>query len=76
MLEFYMDIVYLIDMVRCFTEPYYQKNKLIKNRRLIAIRYLKTWFLLDIYAFYPLAYLRYISNWEDGNLNPIEMFIA
>ena len=25
------------------------------------MRYLKSWFLLDVYAFYPLGYLRYIS---------------
>lgn len=76
-LEIYMDIIYLVDMFRCFTEPYVQNDgKIIDNRRKIAIQYLKTWFIPDLYAFYPLAYLRYISKWEDGNIDPFQMFWA
>jgi len=71
-----MDIVYIIDMVRNFTEPYMKDGRLETNTRSIAIQYVKTWFLLDIYAFYPLAYLRYISKWEDGGKGSMEMFLA
>lgn len=76
-LEFYMDFIYLIDMFRCFTEPYIQGDgKIIESRRKIAVHYAKTWFVADMYSFYPLAYLRYISSWEEGTIDPFEMFWA
>jgi hypothetical protein len=75
-LEWYIDAVYIIDMVRCFTEPYSHDGKLVTNRRKIVIYYLKSWFLLDVYAFYPLAFLRYISDWNTGSLNAWDMFIV
>jgi hypothetical protein len=76
-MEAYMDFIYLIDMVRCFTEPYVvEDNKIVRNRKKIASRYIKTWFILDLYAFYPLALLRYNSNWERGTENPFEMFLV
>jgi hypothetical protein len=46
------------------------------NRKKIAINYIKTWFILDIYAFYPLAYLRYISVWDEGTLYWFDMFLV
>lgn len=75
-IEAYMDFIYLIDMARCFTEPYVaEENKVVDNRKKIANRYIKTWFFWDLYAFYPLAYLRFISSWEGGTENPLEMFL-
>ena len=75
-LDIYMDVIYLIDMFRNFTQPYSQEGRLVKNNKMIAKQYLKTWFLADVYAFYPLAYLRYISSWEAGGKNAMEMFMA
>ena len=64
-LDFYLDFIFIIDMVRCFTQPYVTSDgKTVYNRRKIASHYAKTWFILDLYAFYPLTYLRYISNWD------------
>ena len=74
-IDFYMDFIYLIDMVRCFTQPYKTKDgKLIQNRKKISRHYIKTWFLVDIYSFYPLTYLKQISEWEGGSLDAYEMF--
>ena len=66
-LDNYMNCVYFIDMIRNFTEPFMRDGRLIINRRLIAVNYIKTWFLFDVYAFYPLAYLRFMSRYEDGS---------
>jgi hypothetical protein len=77
LIEFYMDFIYLIDLVRCFTEPYVMFNgKTVSNRRKITVHYVNTWFVLDVYSFYPLAYMRYISKWENGSINSYEMFIS
>ena len=65
-LECYMDIVYCVDMFRYFTEPFMKDGRLVSNRRMITTNYLKGWFLLDVYAFFPLAYLRYISDYDLG----------
>jgi hypothetical protein len=71
-----MDFIYIFDMIRCFTEPYQTGNGYkVTNRRKIGVNYVKTWFICDIYSFYPLAYLRYNSTWDGGSLNPVEMFL-
>lgn len=75
-LECYMDLIYLIDMFRCFTEPYTKDGRLVTNNKLIAKHYLMTWFLLDVYSFFPLAYLRYISKWEDGSKDDIKNILS
>ena len=65
-IEFYMDAVFLVDMIRSFTQPYMEGTRLITNRRAIAMRYFKTWFIFDLYSFFPLALIRYRSSWEEG----------
>lgn len=68
--DFYMDIIYAIDMFRIFNSPYFNDNgKLEVNKKKIASRYLKSWFIFDVYAFFPLAFLRKRSNREDGGGN-------
>jgi len=68
MSDFWLNIVYIVDMVRIFTSPYQNKHgKFVYNKKQIAVRYLRTWLLFDIYAFYPLGFLRYISKWEEGS---------
>ena len=74
--EIYMDLVFAVDMIRIFNSPIFNESgKMITDRKLIAKAYLKTWLLFDIWSFYPLAYLRYNSNWEDGSRNDIQNFI-
>lgn len=71
-LEFYVDIVYLVDMVRIFRSPYTNENgKLVTDFKLIACRYLKTWFIPDLYSFIPLALIRYNSSREEGGYNDL-----
>jgi hypothetical protein len=56
LLEYYLDVVYLVDMIRIFTSPYNNEfGKLVTDSRMIIIKYVKTWFFLDIYCFFPLA---------------------
>ena len=67
--EFYMDVVFFIDMIRCFTQPYMEGTRLITDRNKIVCRYVKSWFLFDVYGFFPLALIRYMSKWEEGGKN-------
>lgn len=66
-LEIYLDFVFIIDMVRIFNSPIYDKmNKPIYNRKLIIKEYICGWFFWDLFAFFPLAYFRYNSSREFG----------
>ena len=68
--EYYMDMVFVIDMIRMFNTPVRKTQYLAKNifnRKEIALQYVKRWFLLDLYAFFPLAYLRSKSEYEKGS---------
>ena len=68
-LEIWLDAVFFVDMMRNFTQPYKENDRYVYDRKAIAIRYIKTWFGFDLYAFFPLAYLRYISNYDKGDHN-------
>ena len=73
--EWFMDIVFLIDMIRIFTTPIFNESgKMITNRKLIAKAYIYSWFIFDLWSFYPLAYLRYNSNYDEGGRNDVENF--
>jgi len=66
--EFYLNFVYLIDMIRIFTSPYMNSNnKMVYNKKLIAMKYLKGWFILDLYSFIPLGFFRANSSRADGS---------
>ena len=70
--DFIMSAIYLIDMIRIFISPYINKNgKLETNYRLIFRRYASTWLLLDLYAFYPLGYLKYTSVHSEGSMDEV-----
>lgn len=71
-LDVYMDVVFLIDMIRNFTEPFMHKGKLETRVKQIAKNYLFGWFIMDLYAFFPLAYFRYISKWEEGGKDNVK----
>ena len=71
-LDFYMNLVYLFDMVRCMTEPFVKDGRMVTNRKQIIIHYLKGWFIWDVYCFFPLSYFCYTSVWELGGKNDIQ----
>lgn len=39
---------------------------MVYNKKQIAMKYVKTWFLFDLYAFYPFGLFRYYSDWNEG----------
>jgi hypothetical protein len=72
----YLDFVFFIDMIRIFTTPIFNESgKMITNRKLIAKAYITTWFLFDLWGFYPLSYLRYSSNYDEGGKDNLENWI-
>lgn len=60
----------MVDMIRLFTTPFATTTGIMTYKRsAIVFKYLKRWFWFDLFAFYPLAYLRYNSNYNDGGFN-------
>ena len=70
MADWWLDVVYLIDMVRIFSSPFTNDNgKLVYNKKQIALKYFKSYFFFDMFAFYPIGFLRSNSEWKDGSLD-------
>ena len=69
-IEWYINILFAVDMARIFLTPVPNEDNIIQyNYRFIADKYLKTWLLFDIFAFLPLGMIRKNSVWEEGGKN-------
>ncbi len=54
-LESVINFIFFIDMILSFISAYYnRKEVLVLNRRRIACKYLKGWFLIDLISILPL----------------------
>jgi hypothetical protein len=68
-LENYMNGVFLLDMVRNILTPYMdvEQKTMVYTFCHILFRYIRTWFLIDLFCFIPIANLRKNSEWADGS---------
>lgn len=75
MTDFYFHLVFIIDIVATFYTPIFTRdlNK-IYDRKLIARRYIQTWFFLDAWACIPFSLFKYLSKREEGSLDDWENF--
>ena len=69
--EQYLNVIFLIDIVRKITIPIKIQGtgRYIKKFKPLAKRYLLGWFWIDLYAFIPFALLKFRSRREDGGFN-------
>ena len=76
-IELYLNFVFAIDILRIFSTPLQlATGKVTYKRKIIAMKYLQEWFIFDLFAFYPMAYLRYISDYDKGGFNVWENWIT
>jgi hypothetical protein len=53
-IDLYVDICFILDLFINFISAYYDKeNKLVTDNKIIAKRYLRTWFVIDLIAAFP-----------------------
>ncbi len=53
--EWFIDLVFLLDIILSFFSAYYNKVEvLVADRRSIVLGYLKSWFFLDLIAVLPI----------------------
>lgn len=65
----FQNVMFLIDMVIIFLSAYYDDNmRIVTNRKIIAIQYLKGWFLIDLLAIFPTdVFLQGSNDIGDGS---------
>jgi CRP-like cAMP-binding protein len=53
----FIDVLFFIDILITFNCSYYDKEmKLIQNRKIVVLNYLKTWFLIDVVSCVPFQF--------------------
>jgi potassium channel len=73
MFDTYMDIVFGLEIIFNFNKPNYDADhRLITDRKVIALRYLRSWFLLDLIACLPFSYIKWQS--EDTSLSKDDVY--
>lgn len=56
-LDYFVELLYLIDMIIIFFTAYHQKGDLIISNKKIALKYLTRWFIIDLIAIFPFEML-------------------
>ena len=65
--DFLVTVTFLVDIWVHFNSSYFLKHELITNRKMIAGRYIKTWFILDLIATIPLLWMFNVGRFGAGN---------
>lgn len=66
-LDLFVDIFFLLDIARNFRQAYYDKNgHLVSEPCALAKNYLKSWFLLDLGASFPIDWIMNSLETESG----------
>ena len=62
-INYSVDIMFLIDMILNFNSAFYDEDfKMKQNRGLIAITYIKGWFFIDLVAIFPIGLIQKLSS--------------
>jgi len=53
-IDYFVDFLFFIDIIMNFISAYYnEEGRLVKNPRVLAFKYLKSWFIVDAVAVFP-----------------------
>jgi hypothetical protein len=75
--DFYLDLVFFIEILITFNMPLYdQKSRLVTDRKVIAIKYLRTFFILDLVFLFPFSYYRKISATTPRDKDDLLNFVS
>ena len=76
-----VDLVFFTDMILIFNTAYYDEDfKMVQHRGLIALTYMRGWFVIDLLAIFPIGYIQKLmpvdhsnggGHGEAGNINGI-----
>jgi CRP-like cAMP-binding protein len=76
--DYIVDIMFGIDMILTFLTAYEQEGKLVRHHDLIAINYLKTWFVIDFVSTFPFDQIipAIVKGAASGTLRSIKLIRA
>jgi len=69
-----VDLLFLCDMLKEFKLMYWANGRLIRNRRMIVERYLKSWFLIDVITILPYDSAKFLFSDDIGALRMVRLF--
>jgi hypothetical protein len=73
----YIDLVFFIDIILTFNRPIYDDNsRLITDRKIIAIKYLTSYFFLDLLCCFPFSYVKMQSEFYPREKNNLRAFLT
>jgi hyperpolarization activated cyclic nucleotide-gated potassium channel 1 len=53
-----IDVLFWIDLLVSMCSAYYdEEGKLVKSRKIVIVKYIKGWFLLDLFSCLPISYI-------------------
>ena len=67
-----VDLVFLVDVLVSFRTAYDNHGRRVRDPRLIAARYLRGWFALDICAGFPIQLVMFLVREAEGKDLPVE----
>lgn len=66
-IELFIDMYFIVDLVLNFrTAVFTQDGDLEHNPKLVAIIYLRSWFIIDFVSTVPLSYIEYLPGMDDS----------
>jgi hypothetical protein len=69
----YLDVVFFIDIILIFNRPIYDRNlRMITDRKVIAIKYLISFFILDLICCFPFSYFKLQSEFIPRSKNDLK----
>ena len=54
--ESFMDCCFMLDVIITFNTGFYKKGYLVMKRKEIIKNYIKTWFIIDLFATFPYSW--------------------
>ncbi|GCC24430.1 hypothetical protein chiPu_0002831 [Chiloscyllium punctatum] len=77
MFSFVSDILYLVDIIINFRVGFFCEDREVVNLnpKEIAMRYVKTWLVIDLAAAFPLDSILFLITATDVNLEPIQLIL-
>jgi len=71
LLDFFVNVFFITDILLNFNTAFFYRGNLVRSRRLIAKRYLKFWFWVDLLGSFPVFYL---SSSEGSLIKLLRLF--
>ena len=73
----YLDFVFVIDIIMTFFRPIKGSNsRLITNRQQIAIKYLSSYFFMDLFCCFPFSYIKMKSEFYPRSKDDLKAFFT